>query len=299
MVICKNCDKEVHYNNRFYNNCPECGYEIKHICWDCGNEIDPKHPEAIESPFTHFHKCPSCNQYYKDENIEDMKKCISDSKEYLENNDWYKVFDESIYNQIEQLVIMLKADNGRKFFCPFGIATGKPRKDFRKFQLMLLKNKKEYVELFNKVFIFIKSRIIGTEFYAEDLKISIISNNENIILIDYFVCQGLLEKVSLNPAKYKIISYHIKECSFFNSKQRHKCLSCGKTIENNSLDSERCDCKIYKKGKEKGLYNKMHYEIKQSVCSCTKKIERYWENKRKEEALSYLDKVEVINGNDD
>ena len=67
MVICKNCNKETHYNNRFFNKCQHCGETITHVCWKCGTKINPQ--ECMESPFTHYHKYISCGSWGEKEDV--------------------------------------------------------------------------------------------------------------------------------------------------------------------------------------------------------------------------------------
>jgi hypothetical protein len=278
MVLCRYCNQEVHYKNRFVNICPNCNNIITHICWNCTKEIDPTHPEAIESPVTHFHRCPNCHRYAEHENEEELKNIEMDSLRYIFYNHWDKIFDVKDLAKLHQLVINLQYKRNIKYFCMNDVASGKTKNHLLKFFKGIQKNKEEYIDKFNKILIFIQDKEIGAEFVATTLKESIISNTENILFLDYFICYGFLQKTHLKPATFKVISHEGKKCKFHIDNIKNFCPSCGK-----EYDSDVKECSICVKGKRKKKNVVLKQQKIESMCTYTNLIAKYIQEDEKED----------------
>lgn len=280
MVKCNNCGNEVAYKNRFWNYCPKCNTKITHICWKCNTEIDPTHCEAIENPISHYHLCPTCNAVGKNDDIEQLKLMITDANSFLIDNDWMKVLNVNDFVKLQQLVLTLKSERNTKYFCVKGIASGKPKNEFIKFWegLNIIPLNVQLIKLFDDVDDFIESKPVGTTIYSEELKKSLITNSENLVLLDYFVCMGKLKKISLKPAKYIIISHTPEICSYLATHKLVQCPKCQKVLTD---DIQYCPDCIYKKnGKinKKGEHYKLNRYKWKTVCSCENKTPKYWVN---------------------
>jgi len=278
MGICKTCGGQVIYKNRFHNICESCGSEVNYNCWNCGEVINPSNPDSIESPFSGFHKCSSCGLFSMNEDIELINNALRDTDEYIKENKWDIVVPNETLPMVKQLTLNLLFKNNKKYFCEFGISTGKPKNELRKFHDKLNENNVEYENLFGDILGFIRNMDIDEMFKADILKKSIVTNSENIAVLDYFVCLGFLKKTKLKPATYIVISHDKTICKYLIDTFTYKCDKCGYITNETKKDSLKCDnCNYtYKKGKNKGEYKPMQFIFRDTICSSSNKILNYW-----------------------
>lgn len=231
------CGEKFVYKNRFNPACPACGKFARHICFECKQVIKPEALSAWES-IDGFHHCynesgmGTCDAWTPNASKEFMLEMIQKARDEYEK--YYGVTfgigitKESAFVIQTILTNMMLSSTNR--FCVNNVPIIRARKDHFK---VVFKTKftEKHKEKENEILSFIKSKEIDDEFYASDIDVGL-RNTDNILLFDIIgVCRtGTLQRININPARYKKVSNKIRRCPYLDVKRIYHCVKCENQI---------------------------------------------------------------------